>query len=177
MRAARRAAAPLGGVLTAMVLLWQARGLDEVARGDQLGPGFWPRLALIGLGVTCLVKLVAEWRRRHAVASPTGRVPRPSGVDPLPEISQAKLAAGVALIVLYVLATPLLGWALATAGFIVAFMWLSGARSIAGIAVNAGVGTVLLLYVFIKLVYLPLPKGAGPVEAVTLALYRALRIF
>ncbi|MBI2157056.1 MAG: tripartite tricarboxylate transporter TctB family protein, partial [Candidatus Rokubacteria bacterium] len=30
---------------------------------------------------------------------------------------------------------------------------------------------------FVKLVYLPLPKGDGPFEAVTLALYRALRLY
>jgi hypothetical protein len=39
------------------------------------------------------------------------------------------------------------------------------------------VGTVILLYVFVKLVYLPLPKGAGPLEGLTIALYRALGIF
>jgi hypothetical protein len=29
----------------------------------------------------------------------------------------------------------------------------------------------------VKLVYLPLPKGAGPFETLTLALYRTLRLF
>jgi hypothetical protein len=38
-------------------------------------------------------------------------------------------------------------------------------------------GTVGLLYLFVKLVYLPLPKGDGPLEVVTLGLYRVLRIF
>jgi hypothetical protein len=34
-----------------------------------------------------------------------------------------------------------------------------------------------LLYLFVKVVYLPLPKGDGPFEMLTLWLYRALRIF
>jgi hypothetical protein len=38
-------------------------------------------------------------------------------------------------------------------------------------------GTVLLLYAFVKVVYLPLPKGEGGFEALTLLVYRALRIF
>jgi hypothetical protein len=45
------------------------------------------------------------------------------------------------------------------------------------IAGNVVVGTVLLLYVFIKFVYLPLPKGDGLFESFTLALYRALYLF
>jgi hypothetical protein len=45
------------------------------------------------------------------------------------------------------------------------------------LAANALGGTVALLYLFVKVVYLPLPKGTGPFETVTLALYRALRLF
>lgn len=37
--------------------------------------------------------------------------------------------------------------------------------------------TIGLLYLFVKVVYLPLPKGDGFFEAVTLALYRLLHIF
>jgi hypothetical protein len=54
---------------------------------------------------------------------------------------------------------------------------VAGARRVPGIAATALLGTVILLYTFIKLVYLPFPKGAGPFERVTLALYRALGIF
>ena len=56
-------------------------------------------------------------------------------------------------------------------------MVVAGARGVPGIAATALLGTVILLYTFIKLVYLPFPKGAGPFERVTLALYRVLGIF
>ena len=80
-------------------------------------------------------------------------------------------------ILAYVIAAPRLGFPLATAAFIVAFMVVAGARRAPGIAATALLGTVILLYTFIKLVYLPFPKGDGPFERVTLALYRALGIF
>ncbi len=54
---------------------------------------------------------------------------------------------------------------------------VAGARAVPGIATTAALGTVILLYAFIKLVYLPFPKGDGPFERVTLTLYRALGIF
>jgi putative tricarboxylic transport membrane protein len=84
---------------------------------------------------------------------------------------------GIALIVLYVLVTPWAGFAVTTVAFIAAFMTLAGARSPVSIGANAVLGTVVLLYAFVKVVYLPLPKGEGGFEALTLLVYRALRIF
>ena len=75
----------------------------------------------------------------------------------------------MALILLYVLAAPVTGFPLGTVGFVVGFMWVSGARSASGIGAAAALGTVGLLYLFVKAVYLPLPKGDGFFEAVTLA--------
>ena len=51
----RAVAAPLVGLAIALGLFVGARGLDAVAREGQLGPGFWPRLVLLGLGVACLL--------------------------------------------------------------------------------------------------------------------------
>jgi putative tricarboxylic transport membrane protein len=161
-----RVLAPLGGLLLTLALFAASRGLDDVAREGTLGPGFWPRLVLSGLALACLGKLAGEWRRR-AGADAAALVP----------ISHARLVAAVALILLYALATPAIGFALASVAFIAAFMALAGARSPLVIAANALGGTVVLLYTFVKLVYLPLPKGGGPFETVTLALYRALRLF
>ena len=46
-----RAAPPLLGLLAAGLFLTLSRDLDQVARPGQLGPGFWPRLALGGLAL------------------------------------------------------------------------------------------------------------------------------
>ncbi len=175
----RRVAAPLGGVLVSVALLLDTRGFDHVARGGQLGPGFWPRLVLAGLGLTCLVKSIAEWRRQRAPDSlePAMVDVRAIEADRLPELSRRKLATAIGLIVLYVLAAPSVGFAPATAAFIATFMYLCGTRSVTVLAANAVVGTILLLYLFVKLVYLPLPKGEGLFEAASLTLYRALGIF
>jgi putative tricarboxylic transport membrane protein len=161
-----RLLAPLLGVALAIALYSGTWRLDVVARGS-LGPGFWPRLALIGLALACLAKLGEEWRRGRAASAPLTR----------PGISRARLAAGIGAIVAYVLLAPRLGFALVTALFIAGFMWLCGTRSVVTVATGAVIGTTSLLYVFVKLVYLPLPKGDGPFEALTLALYRALGLF
>ena len=171
MTRASRVVAPLAGLVLAGILLLGARGLDDVAREGQLGPGFWPRLVLAGLGLACLLKALSEWRRATPRSAPG------AGTEPAGEISRARLAAGIALVILYVLAASWIGFMLATTAFIAAFMVLAGARSPVTIATNAVVGTAVLLYTFVRLVYLPLPKGEGAFEMLTIAVYRALRIF
>ena len=168
MGARLRVAALLAGVLVSGLLFASTWALDAMVPSGQLGPGFWPRLVLIGLALACVLRLRDERR-----AVPAGG----AGPEDLPRAGRFRLALGMAGILAYVIAAPLLGFPLATAAFIVAFMVVAGARGAPGIAATALLGTVGLLYAFIKLVYLPFPKGAGPFEDVTLALYRALGIF
>jgi putative tricarboxylic transport membrane protein len=157
------------GAIVGAALLPGTWRLESLARDGQLGPGFWPRAALLGLIAACLAKAGEEWRRSRAGGRRASAPPSP--------IARATLMGGIASIVGYVAVAPLLGFPLATALFVVVFMMLCGTRAPAAIAANAVLGTTALLYLFVKLVYLPLPKGDGPFEAVTLALYRALRIF
>lgn len=162
---------PLLGLVASVVLLVLAGDLDRFGRQGQLGPGFWPKVILIGLCLACLAKLVGDWRARgqrgmEALA--------PAATAP---VARATLLAAVALILLYVFVTPLLGFPLATAAFIACFMALAGARTAGKIAGGAVIGTIGLLYLFVRVVYLPLPKGDGPFEALTVGLYRALGIF
>lgn len=163
------AAAPVAGIMLSIALFFQAGGLDEIAQPGQVGPGFWPRMVLVGLALACAAKLIVEVRCAYATTD--------ACLVSRPPISRTRLVGGIGLIVLYLMLAPVIGFALATAGFIAGFMWLSGARSVIMIASNVVVGTVLLLYMFVKFVYLPLPKGDGLFEAFTLALYRALHLF
>src|SRR5213596_386514 len=104
MTRARRIAAPALGVFASIALSIATRGFDHVTRGGQLGPGFWPRLVLVGLGLACLLKLAAGLRdpRIEEGFAASASVPR------------GKLAAAIAAIVGYVLATPAIGFPLAT---------------------------------------------------------------
>ncbi len=170
MRGLAGTAAPAAGLLLSIALFVHAGQLDPFSAPGQLGPSFWPRLTLAGLALACLAKLVAAWRRPRATS-------RPADASSRPAVSPGRLGAAVALVLLYAVATPVLGFPLATAGFVLGFMRLCGARSLLGALAAALVGTVGVLYLFVKLVYLPLPKGGGAFEAFSLALYRALHIF
>ncbi len=169
MKLVKIAVGPVVGILLSVALFFHGRGLDEIAQPGQLGPSFWPRMILVGLALACAAKLITDMRSVYAGAD--------IGVTTRPPISRSKLIASVGLIVMYMVLAPFIGFALATALFIASFMWISGSRSIPLIAGNVVVGTVLLLYVFVKFVYLPLPKGDWIFESFTIALYRALHLY
>ena len=126
-------------------------------------------MILVGLALACAAKLLVDLRSAYGAVD--------TSVTARPPISQTKLFSSIGLILLYMILAPVIGFALATAGFIASFMWISGSRSIPMIVGNVVVGTVLLLYVFVKFVDLPLPKGEWVFETFTLALYRALHLF
>jgi putative tricarboxylic transport membrane protein len=164
---ARAAIAPFAGVALSLSLLSQTRTLDDVAQPGQLGPAFWPRMILGALAIVSLAKLVLDvWRNPSSDESASRSV-----------ISRHLLVVAIATILLYVALTPVIGFALATAVFAAVFMALGGTRSAVAVVATAALSTLAVLYLFIKLVYLPLPKGVGVMEQVTLALYRALGIF
>jgi hypothetical protein len=155
-------------ILLAGAGLFVAAGrLPVVPVPGQLGPDFWPRLVLVGLMGACLLKILESARTRKATVEPS----------PAPPLHWPKLAFGIALVLGYPALTPILGFPLTTFLFLLAFMRLAGSRRLLSPVLIALLGTVGLLYLFVKVVYLPLPKGAGAVEDLTLFLYRLLRIF
>jgi hypothetical protein len=77
---------------------------------------------------------------------------------------------------LCVLAIDYIGFALSIFCFIIVFLRLAGVRKPLSLILSSVLGTVGLLYLFVKVVYLPLPKGAWLFERVTLFVYRALGI-
>ncbi len=169
MKLVKIAVGPVVGIILSIALYFQSRGLDEIAQPGQLGPSFWPRMILVGLALACAAKLIVDACSAYTAVD--------TGVTARPSISRTKLVASIGLILLYMILAPVIGFALATAGFITGFMWVSGSRSIPMIVGNVVVGTVLLLYIFVKFVYLPLPKGDWVFETFTLALYQALHLF
>lgn len=155
-------------IFAAAVALFVAAGrLPVVPVPGQLGPDFWPRLVLVGLMGSCVLKGLEVARGRAAKAERTPVLP----------LSLPKLVGGMALVLGYPALAPLLGFPLTNFLFLLAFMRLAGTRRPVTLFVIAALGTVALLYLFVKVVYLPLPKGTGVVEDFTVFLYRLLKIF
>ena len=71
----------------------------------------------------------------------------------------------------------MIGFALATAGFFLVWLPYGGVRRPRVVASVTVIGTVALLYTFVKLTTLPLDRGIGLFDGLTVSLYKLLGIY
>jgi putative tricarboxylic transport membrane protein len=160
------AAPELAGLVVCVVLLAQTGGLETSAGGP--GPAFFPRVVLVLLALSLGCVLAQHLRAPEAAAEPAESTAGTAGTGeaPLP-VHWPRFALGVALSVGYVVGTYQLGFPLATALFVVAFVYLAGHRNLLVSVPVALALSVGLTYVFVAVVYVSLPTGVGVFDLLT----------
>ncbi len=147
----------------------------------RIGPNFWPR-AVLGLMILVCVYEIAKrilFGRADAVVGVAQALLRAAGEDD--EAGRARgslwrLLGGVAATLAYVLLVDVFGFFLSTFAFIAAFIVLGGYGRWCVALMAAGIGSLVLVVIFMKIVYVSLPLGAGPFRAVSVALMGVLGI-
>lgn len=167
-------AAIAAGVLVAALVLpgYILRpGTRPVPEG--LGPDAWP-LGLIGM----LAVLAVLWTAREvwAVSGP-GRRSLLTEAQEEESYSHGRAIAGLVLIVAYGAMIPVTGFALTTAVFIAIWCRFGGITSPLAIAGVSLLGTAALLWVFMGLALMPLSRGLGLFDDLSVALLRLLGIY
>ena len=81
------------------------------------------------------------------------------------------------LLLLYPIGVTWIGFTPSTIIFISLILIWGKYRRAWEIALYAVVGTLILLYTFVKLAYVPLPMGMGFIEDINIAIYKLLGIF
>jgi putative tricarboxylic transport membrane protein len=163
------AALPYGALLAATAWFYVLAGrIDYAARPGQLGPDLWPKAALALMAAVCVFQIV------KALAGTAGRDARgiadsldESDAEPEAPRRPALLGAGIALTIAYGVVVTILGFPLATAGFMVAFMYLGGSRSHVAIWLSSLLGVALISLLLLRVVYVSLPRGVPPLDRIT----------
>jgi putative tricarboxylic transport membrane protein len=171
--APRRSAAFIGPVLIflpAIFLYVLAGKLDENPQEGQLGAFFWPRAVLVLLMAACALKMLESFFAFGKGVAETGLE------GPRAEIKNGKLAAMIFMVIAAVVAVENIGFPIANFLFLLGFMRIAGLQRKLPLFLISFLGTVILLYLFVKVVYLPLPKGQWFFDDLTVFIYRALRI-
>ena len=158
-----RAALPYAAVLAGAAFLYQRTdAFAALGREGNLGPAFWPRAVLVLLMIVCALEMVrVAFFFRAAAPEPSLHSAAPVSEEDEPRFLQL-LLSGIAITVLYVPGMEYLGFFLATIIYLAAFMWIGRYRRPGVIAAASVLGTIAFVYVFMKIVYVSLPLGAGP---------------
>ncbi len=144
-----------------LFMLSEAFQLRGQGRSGEVGSGFWP---LLSLGVTTVLSLV--WLvgnlRRYAREQKGGPAQPPAAEAVAAAWARRKKIALCSLCLLgYILITPLLGFILSTALFILAFILALEEKRAAVLILSPLVITAVVFVVFVKFIMMPLPKGVG----------------
>ena len=156
-------------LLAASIWLWTvAAAVDFPARPGSLGPDFWPKVAIVMLGLLSVFQIA-----RIAIAGAGGEA-RGVGAklageeeeeDETPR-SLFLLLAGIGLTIAYGLVLETLGFPVATAIFLIAFMYLGGSRQHLAIWISSVAGVALISVLLMRVVYVSLPRGIAPFDGV-----------
>ena len=147
----------------------------------RLGPFAWPRSMALWCALSavalCLLRGWRLWYRGRTQADRAGSPPGGGTAPFAGTYHNGKMILGLAGLVLYGLGIAYMGFAFATCALLVYWLLISDVREPGTVIVIALAGPVVLLYLFVKVAYTPLPRGNGAFDTLTVGLYRVLGIF
>lgn len=178
--------APYAAVFAvAAYLYFLARQIDFAAPGGRIGPDFWPKTILLMAMATCVYEIVKNLFFGKSVKELAGvlqsivaAAPAETAAVPAeePRTYPQLLAIGIALTVGYALLIETLGFFLCTFIYLAAFMLVGRYRRAGVVLATSLIGSLVFLFVFMKIVYVSLPLGQGPFAEVSFLLLRLMGI-
>lgn len=147
-------------------------------------PLTWPKLMLAGVGICALGWAIEQgWKAFNVLPPPPsaaaealefGDVGFEQENDDAPLLP---IILGLSLAMAYAFVIPWAGFTAATLVFLLLWFLVGGIRKPLQLISVTLIGTVVLLYVFVKLALMPLDRGQGAFGEFTIALFRLLGIY
>lgn len=169
----RRAAAYAVILCCAAYLYFLAQHFQFELVPGRVGPDAWPKIVLALLLATC------AWQVARILIF--GAAPTASADDELPLAEGegnytylALLAIGVTIVYAFLL--PALGFLVATVLYIAGIAYVGRYRQVWPLVATSIIAPIVLIFVFMKIVYVALPLGVGPFKDLTLALLKVLGV-
>lgn len=186
MTVARRGIAPyLVVLLVTLFLFYQTTHLGFEAPGGRIGPDVWPNIVLILAILVCAYEIARRLLARDVgpgvAGGPGDELDEMSGEGPEPGVEPGPtypwlVAAGVAMSIAYVALLGILGFFLCTTLYLAGFIILGGYRRIVVTALTSVLGSLVFLFMFMKIVYISLPLGIEPFAQLSYLLMRLMGV-
>ena len=150
--------------LGCIYLFWETRKFEGLAVYGRMGPEYWPRILLVVMMVlSVFTAAVTAMQVKKGEAAP--------GFQARFDIHTLRLFAAIFLIVFYLIGMRYFGFLALTPFVMVAFMVLLGEKSKAWMGFLAVVLPFVIVILFTKVMYVPLPRGTGIFRTFSLLVY------
>lgn len=183
LRARLTRAAPFLLIAAGAVYFYHLSGsFDYFEIKGQIGPNAWPRLVLGLLIAACVCQALRALVFGRAPSDDGGSTPFTDAAEAEPDAepvsaSTARRAAlAFAGSVVYLLMFEWIGFFLATLLYLTFFIMVGGYRSLRGAFVAALVGTLVLMVMFVRVIYVSLPLGVEPFSALSILLVNLIGV-
>ena len=141
-------------ILGCMYLYYETRKFEGLAIYGRMGPEYWPRILLIVImALSVFIALINAMQVKRGEAAP--------GFQAKYDKHTVRLFAAMGLIVFYLIGMRYFGFLTLTPFVMVAFMTLLGEKSKGWMVSIALVLPFLIVILFTKVMYVPLPRGTG----------------
>jgi putative tricarboxylic transport membrane protein len=161
-------------------LLHVAANFEVRLPPGRLGPDFWPKLILGLLLLSSAYAIVRAWLPQ--AVNESGREPdAPVGSLDTPEQGMTAshtvlLGWGIALAIAYAALVDKLGFLICTVLFLACFAYVGLYRRHWVIWLTSILGSIALMFLFMRVVYISLPIGVPPFSAVSLTAMKLMGI-
>ena len=167
--------------IAAMYFYQLASSIEFPATPGRIGPDFWPKSILVLLGGICVYEIIKNLLigETFTAAGLLEKFMKDSGATEGEENLRSYpllLAGGIILTIIYVVTIDKLGFFLATIVYLVLFTAIGRYRRWGVIAISSVLGSLGLMFIFMKVVYVSLPLGVEPFSAVSLWLLKTMGV-
>jgi putative tricarboxylic transport membrane protein len=146
------------------------------AKPGNLGPDFWPKL-LLGLTMAACLYEIIKTAFLLKIAPPKEAEEEQSAKAQTKKKTYPELLViGIAMTAAYVYFVTKLGFILCTFLYFAFFMIVGRYRKVWAILANSVAGTLVLVLIFMKIVYVSLPLGQEPFSSVSLFVLKLMGI-
>lgn len=168
-------------LICAMYLYHLATQFDYTAPPGRIGPDAWPKLILVMLGAVCVCEIVKNLLvgESFTASGMLDKLMQDAGAEE-EEANRPgyplRLWAGIGLTVVYTLLMETLGFFVASSAYLALFMIIGQYTRWRVIAAASVLGSLAIMFIFMKIVYVSLPLGVGPFKVVSIALLAVMGV-
>lgn len=168
-------------IITGMLCLFSviffgiARTIPPSKVKSSLGTAFWPELILAILFIASTLHLAKLLRQKKEVEEQLSKAAEQARKREEEETGERKdfplFLFGIGISFIYIFSLRWIGFVVPTPLLMGIFMYITGYRKKVMLAVIPLVTTAVFLLLFIKVTYLPLPRGYGIFRSISFLIY------